>query len=64
MYWTSSSSGSIEGTSESAADSSDDEIISAIDISSFSPVEHKSLISFIGYLVEFLSWVKRTIVSK
>ena len=48
LYWISSSSGSIDGTSELAADSSDDEIISSISISSFSPEEHNLLISLTG----------------
>ena len=40
VYSTSSSSGSIDGTSELVADSSVDEIISSITDSSFSPEEH------------------------
>ena len=58
------SSSSIVATSELLADSSTEEIISFIVNSPFSPLIQNSLISETGYNVEFLSCVKRIIVSK
>ena len=64
VYCTSSLPDSNEGISEFGNDSSLDEIISSIKMSSFSPDEHNLFIVLRGKLVDFLSCVNRTIVSR